>query len=81
MERKKKSGAPCMPDFDFGTTVSCLLQSVDSHGLWGGLIDGLPSTLGSERSRFDQLSLTPPKLFVARIEAGLHETFGTDCNG
>ena len=30
----------------FGT-VSSLLQSVDSHGLWGGLTVGLPSALGS----------------------------------
>ena len=35
----------------FGT-VSSLLQSVDSHGLWGGLADGLPSTLGSARSSY-----------------------------
>ena len=45
----------------FGT-VSSLLQSVDSHVLWGGLTDGLPSTLGSARSRFerDQTSLRCP---------------------
>ena len=41
---QKKSGAPCMPYFG---TVSSLLQSVDSHGLWGGLTVGLPSALGS----------------------------------
>ena len=29
----------------FGT-VSSLLQSDDSHGLWGGLTVGLPSALG-----------------------------------
>ena len=51
MKRKKQSGAPCMPYFG---TVSSLLQSVDSHGLWGGLTDGLPSTLGSARSRFER---------------------------
>ena len=33
--------APCMPYF--GTTVSSLLQSVDSHGLWGSLTVGSPS--------------------------------------
>ena len=60
MKRKKKSGARCMPYF--GTTVSSLLQSVDSHGLWGGLPDGLPSTLGSATSRFerDRTSLRCP---------------------
>ena len=43
-------------------TVSSLLQSVDSHGLWGGLTDGLPSTLGSARLRFerDRTSLRCP---------------------
>ena len=43
-------------------TVSSLLQSVDSHGLWGGLTDGLPNTLGSARSRFerDRTSLRCP---------------------
>ena len=46
---KKKSGASCMPYFG---TVNSLL-SVDSHGLLGGLTDGLPSTLGSARSRFE----------------------------
>ena len=51
MKLKKKSGAPCMPYFG---TVSSLLQSVDSHVLWGGLTDGLPSTLGSARSRFER---------------------------
>ena len=56
---KKKSGAPCMPYFG---TVSSLLQSVDSHVLWGGSTDGLPSTLVSERSRFerDRTSLRCP---------------------
>ena len=34
----------------FGT-VSSLLQSVDSHGLWGGLTVGLPSALGSGARR------------------------------
>ena len=51
MKRKNKSGAPCMPYFG---TVNSLLQSVDSHGLLVGLTDGLPSTLGSARSRFEQ---------------------------
>ena len=31
--------------------VSSLLQSVDSHGLWGGLAVGLPSALGSGARR------------------------------
>ena len=57
MKRKKKSGAPCMPYFG---TVSSLLQSVDSHGVWGGLTDGLPSTLGSARSERDRTSLRCP---------------------
>ena len=58
-KREKKSGVPCMPYFG---TVSSLLQSVDSHCLWGGLADGLPSTLGSARSRFerDRTSLRCP---------------------
>ena len=34
----------------FGT-VSSSLQSVDSHGLWGGLTVGLPSALGSGARR------------------------------
>ena len=34
----------------FGT-VSSLLQSVDSHGLWGSLTIGLPSVLGSGAPR------------------------------
>ena len=42
VKRKKKNGASCMPYFG---TVSSLLQSVDSHGLSGGLTVGLPSTL------------------------------------
>ena len=51
--------ALCTPFFG---TVSSLLQSVDSHGLWGGLTDGLPSTLGSAKSRFerDRTSLRCP---------------------
>ena len=55
---QKKNGAPFMPYFG----VSSLLQSVDSHGLWGGLTDGLPSTLGGARSRFerDRTSLRCP---------------------
>ena len=59
MKRKKKSGAPCMPYFG---TVSSLLQFVDSHGLWGGFTDGLPSPLGSAGSRFerDRTSLRCP---------------------
>ena len=59
MKRKKKYGAPCMRNFD---TVNSLLQSVDSHGLLGGLTDGLPSTLGNARSRFkrDRTSLRCP---------------------
>ena len=59
MKLKKKSGVPSMPYFG---TVSSLLQSVDSHVLWGGLIDGLTSTLGSARSRFgrDRTSLRCP---------------------
>ena len=59
MKRKKKSGASRMPYFG---TVSSLLQTVDSHGLWGGLIDGLSSTLGSAASRFerDRTSLRCP---------------------
>ena len=59
MKRKIKSGAPCMPYFG---TVSSLLQSVNSHGLWGGLTGGLPSTLGSARSRLerDRTSLRCP---------------------
>ena len=32
-------------------TVSSLLQSVDSHGLWGGLTVGLPSAPGSGARR------------------------------
>ena len=51
MKRKKKSGAPCIPYFG---TVSSLLQSIDSQGLLGGLTDGLPSALGSARSRFER---------------------------
>ena len=38
---------------DFGT-VSSLLQSVHSHGLWGGSTDVLPSTVSSARSRFER---------------------------
>ena len=34
-------------DMSYFGTVSSLLQSVDSHGLWGGLTVGLPSALGS----------------------------------
>ena len=47
----------------FGT-VNSSLQSVDSRGLSGGLTDGLPSTLGSARSRFerDLTSLRCPPL-------------------
>ena len=45
---QKISDAPCMPYFG---TVSSLLQSVDSHGLWGGLTVGLPSALGSGARR------------------------------
>ena len=65
MKLKKKSGAPCMPYFG---TVSSLLQSVDSHVVWGGLTDGLPSTLGSARSRFerDRTSLRCPPSPVCR---------------
>ena len=48
VKRKESSGAPCMPCFG---TVSSLLQSVDSHGLWGGLTVGLPSALGSGAPR------------------------------
>ena len=57
--KRKKNDAPGIPYFG---TVSSLLQSVDSHGLWGGLTDGLPSTLGSARSRFepDRTSLLCP---------------------
>ena len=51
MNRKRKYDASRMPYFG---TVSSLLQSVDSHGLWGGLTDGLPSTLGSARSKFER---------------------------
>ena len=40
-----------MPYF---STASSLLQSVDRHGLWVGLADGLPSILGSVRSRFER---------------------------
>ena len=42
--------------------VRSLFQSVDSHDLWGGLTDGLPSTLGNTRSRFkrDRTSLRCP---------------------
>ena len=32
-------------------TVSSLLQSVDSHGLWGGLTVSLPSALGGGARR------------------------------
>ena len=65
MKRKKKSGAPRLPYFD---TVNILLQSVDSHGLLGGLNDGLPSTLGNARSRFkrDRTSLRCPPPSVCR---------------
>ena len=48
----------------FGT-VSSLLQSVDSHGLWGGLTVGLPSALGSGARRRAQgrgLSEIEPRL-------------------
>ena len=48
MKRKTKSGAPCMPYFGTGRS---LLQSVDTHGLWGGLTVGLPSALGSGAPR------------------------------
>ena len=48
MIRKKKYDAPCIPYYG---TVSSLLQSVDSHGLWGGLTIGLPSALGSGAPR------------------------------
>ena len=61
MKRKTKSGAPC--SIPYLGTVSSLLQSVDSsHGLWGGLTEGLSSTLGSARSRFerDRTSLRCP---------------------
>ena len=52
VKRKNKYGAPCMSYFGTG---SSLLQSVDIiHGLWGGLNDGLPSTLGSTRLRFER---------------------------
>ena len=67
MKRKKKSGAPCMPCFG---TANSLLQSVDSHGLLGGLTDGLPSTLCSARSRFerDRTSLRcPPYAALASV--------------
>ena len=48
MKLKKKTGAPLCPTL---VTVSSLLQSVDSHVLWGGLTDGLPSTLGIAQGR------------------------------
>ena len=59
MKRKNTFGVPCMPYFG---TVNSLLQFVDSHVFLGGLTDGLPSTLGSARSRFerDQTSLRCP---------------------
>ena len=47
-ETQKISGAPCMSYFG---TVSSLLQSVDSHDLWGGFTVGLPSALGSGARR------------------------------
>ena len=48
MKHKKISGAPCMSYFG---TVSSLLQSIDSRGLWGDLTVGLPSALGSGARR------------------------------
>ena len=47
---------------DMTTRLASKLQSVDSHGLWGGLTEGLQSTLGSARSRFerDRTSLRCP---------------------
>ena len=78
MKGKKIYGALCMPYFG---TVSSLLQSVDSHGLWGGLTDGLPSTLGSARSRFerDRTSLRcPPYAALTSVQV-LERTRRRDC--
>ena len=64
----------------FGT-VSSLLQAVDSHGLWGGLTDGLPSTLGSSRSGFerDRTSFRcPPYAALTSVEV-LEMTRRRDC--
>ena len=54
-ETQKKTGVPCMSYFG---TVSSLMQSVDIHDLWGGLTDGLRSTLGSARSRSNLVTLS-----------------------
>ena len=61
---KYKSGAPCMPYFG---TVSSLLQSVGSHGLWGGLTVVLPSALCSGAPRRARTSLRCPLYVVLTI--------------
>ena len=78
MKRKKKPGALCMPYFG---TVSSLLQSIDSHGLLGGLTDGLTSTLGSARSRFerDQTSLRCTPYAALTSVSVLEMTRRRDC--
>ena len=58
-----------------------MLQSVDSHGLWGGLTDGLPSILGSVKSRFerDRTSLRcPPYAALTSVQV-LEMTRRHDC--
>ena len=45
VKRKNIYDAPCMPYSYFGT-VSSLLQSVDNHGLWEGLTDGIDEYIG-----------------------------------
>ena len=66
-----------MPSF---STVSSLLQSVDSHCLWRGLTDGLPSTLGNVSSRFvrDRTSLRCPP-YAAVTSVGSAYLKSMDC--
>ena len=62
----------------FGT-VSSLLQSVDSRGLWGDLTVGLPSALGSGarrraqgRGSSDRTSLRcPPSAALTSVYVGV----------
>ena len=69
-----------MPYFD---PVSSLLQSVDSHGLWGGLTVGLPSALGSGARRRVQgrgLSEIEPRYAVRPHQCvGVELTRRRDC--
>ena len=77
MKRKYIFSAPCMPYF----VSSSLSQSVDSHSLWGGLTDGLPSTLDSVRSRFerDRTSLRCPPYAAPNSVQVLKMTRRRDC--